>query len=172
MIDNLWAGWRMDFLQSSSDDDLGSSATKCIMCALGVGGGGDFDTKHYVIHRGQFCFIVLNAYPYAAGHLMVVPYEHQGNLLQLNKYVLEECLELSRSGIATLERIYNPEGFNFGANLGRAGGAAFGDHIHFHVVPRWLGDTNFMTTLSSSRVIPEALADTYSRIKENLVLET
>lgn len=170
MIDNLWAGWRMDFLQSSPNDDLRSSGIQCIMCALGAGGEGDFDIEHYVVYRGRFSFMVLNAYPYAAGHLMVVPYEHEGNLLKLRRDIMEECLELSRSAIAVLERIYNPEGFNFGANLGRAGGAAFGDHIHFHVVPRWLGDTNFMTTLSSTRVIPEALSDTYSRIRDNLDL--
>lgn len=171
MIDNLWAGWRMNFLQSSANGDDGLAAEGCIMCALGEGGDDEFDSKNYVVQRGKSCFMVLNAYPYAAGHLMVVPYQHQGDLLKLPKSVIEECFDLSRNAIATLEAVYNPEGFNFGANLGRAGGAAFGDHVHFHVVPRWLGDTNFMTTLSSTRVIPEALADTYRRMSENLVVE-
>jgi ATP adenylyltransferase len=166
MIENLWAGWRMNFLQASDGTPVGSS-TGCILCELGQGGDGDFDQEHFVIHRAKRCYIVLNAYPYAAGHLMVVPYAHLGDLLDFEPSASQEALELARKSVAVLRNVYNPEGFNFGANIGRAGGAAFGDHLHFHVVPRWLGDTNFMTTLASSRVIPEALSDTYKRLKDH-----
>lgn len=154
----------MNFLQAPDSQPVATSSD-CILCELGNGGDHSFDQEHFILYRAKKCYIVLNAYPYAAGHLMVVPYLHLGDLLDFDPSVILEALELARRSVAVLRDVYNPEGFNFGANIGRAGGAAFGDHLHFHVVPRWLGDTNFMTTLASSRVIPEALSDTYKRLK-------
>ncbi|MDA8081211.1 MAG: HIT domain-containing protein [Actinomycetota bacterium] len=155
----------MKFLQNEGEPDHLRAPSSCVLCDLGKGGGEGFDIEHYVLLRASQCYVVLNAFPYAAGHLMIVPYAHEGDLLNLGNTELAESLELTRVAIGVLKEIYNPEGFNFGANLGRAGGAAFGDHVHFHVVPRWLGDTNFMTTLAHTRVIPEALPDTYKRMK-------
>lgn len=165
MIDNLWAGWRMNFLQQSEGSVKLDSKLGCILCQLSKGGGEDFDKSNYVVFRGDHCYVVLNAFPYAAGHMMIVPNVHEGDLLDLDRSITTEATELTRTAIAALREIYDPEGFNVGANLGRAGGAAFGDHIHFHVVPRWLGDTNFMTTLAHARVIPEALSSTYERVR-------
>ncbi len=168
LIENLWAGWRMNFLQQEGEPDSLRAPSSCVLCDLAKGEGQAFDARNYVLHRGRDCYVVLNAFPYAAGHLMIVPYVHEGDFLDLSSEVLGESLELARSAIRALKEVYNPEGFNFGANLGRAGGAAFGDHAHFHVVPRWLGDTNFMTTLAHTRVIPEALSATYDRLLERL----
>lgn len=158
----------MDFLQKVDEPDHLRSPSRCILCDLGKGAGEGFNRDNYVIHRGRTCYMVLNVFPYAAGHLMIVPYVHEGDFVNLDNEVLIESLDLARAAITVLKNIYNPEGFNFGANLGRAGGAAFGEHAHFHVVPRWLGDTNFMTTLAHSRVIPEALSQTYDRITQQL----
>jgi len=155
----------MNFLQKEGEPDHLKAPSSCVLCDLGKGGEEGFDAEYHVLHRGRGCYVVLNAFPYAAGHLMIVPYVHEGDLLNLSDSALTESLNLTRAAIGALKEIYNPEGFNFGANLGRAGGAAFGDHVHFHVVPRWLGDTNFMTTLANIRVIPEALSVTYHRMK-------
>ncbi len=157
----------MNFLQNEGEPDHLRAPSSCVLCDLGKGSGEGFDLEHYVLYRGRECYVVLNAFPYAAGHLMIVPYAHEGDLLNLGNLVLTESLELTRVAIGALKEIYSPEGFNFGANLGRAGGAAFGDHVHFHVVPRWLGDTNFMTTLAHTRVIPEALPVTYERMRDH-----
>lgn len=164
LVDNLWAGWRMSFLQSSESGAVEGEGD-CVLCRLASGGKGDFDSNHYVLVRTSLCFVVLNAFPYAAGHLMIVPNVHQGDLTLLDSEVLVEAMQLCQRSISALQRVYDPEGFNFGANLGRAGGAAFGDHVHFHVVPRWLGDTNFMTTMANARVIPEGLSTTFERLK-------
>ncbi len=156
----------MNFLQNADEPDHLRLPSSCVLCDIAKGIGPEFDTENYVLFRGRFCYVVLNAFPYAAGHMMIVPYAHEGDFVNLDSTMLLESIDLARAAIDALREIYNPEGFNFGANLGRAGGAAFGDHIHFHVVPRWLGDTNFMTTLANVRVIPEALSQTYMRIRE------
>ncbi len=156
----------MNFLQNADEPDHLRLPSSCVLCDIAKGIGPEFDTENYVLFRGRFCYVVLNAFPYAAGHMMIVPYAHEGDFVNLESTTLLESIDLARVAINTLKEIYNPEGFNFGANLGRAGGAAFGDHVHFHVVPRWLGDTNFMTTLANVRVIPEALSQTYLRIRE------
>ncbi len=156
----------MNFLQNVAEAQEVPSHSGCIFCDLAKGQGPVFDRDNYVLHRGRECYVVLNAFPYAAGHLMVVPFAHEGEFVNLSSSVVSESLDLVRIAIRALKDVYDPEGFNFGANLGRAGGAAFGDHAHFHVVPRWLGDTNFMTTLAHTRVIPEALSDTYRRLRE------
>ena len=160
----------MNFLQKDGESDHLREPSSYILCDLGKSEGEEFDRQNYIVHRGRECYVVLNAFPYAAGHMMVVPYVHEGDLTSLESPVLTESLELARSSIQILRQEYDPEGFNFGANLGRAGGAAFGDHVHFHIVPRWLGDTNFMTTLAHARVIPEALPATYQRIRSRFAV--
>ena len=158
MIDQLWAGWRRSFIEET---DGGRNVESCVLCALGA----DLSADNFVLHRGKHSYVVLNAYPYAPGHMMVVPYEHVGDLLELADEVYREATDLLRASTQALRSAYDPEGFNIGANLGRAGGAAFDDHLHFHVVPRWLGDTNFMTTVASMRVLPESLSATHARLK-------
>lgn len=154
----------MNFLQQPEAGVEKKIHSSCVLCDLAAGGDDEFDRENYILFRGVNCYVVLNAFPYAAGHLMVVPKLHVGDLLALNAKIISESMDLVKIAIGALKSTYDPEGFNFGANLGRAGGAAFGDHVHFHVVPRWLGDTNFMTTMAHARVIPEALNASFERL--------
>lgn len=119
-----------------------------------------------VIHRGQRAFVVLNRYPYTNGHLMVVPIEHQASLEGLSQETMTELMLLTARGIAALRATYRAENFNVGANIGEAAGAGVVGHVHIHVLPRWSGDTSFMSTTADTRVIPENLKTTYSRVRE------
>ncbi len=122
------------------------------------------DRAHLVLQRGARAFIVMNLYPYTNGHLMVAPYEHCGELEALDAETLKEMMLLVGAGIRALRKTFNPHGFNVGANLGRCAGAGVEDHVHFHVVPRWNGDTNFMPVLAETRLIPELLPETYDKL--------
>lgn len=135
----------------------------CFLCTLGV--STPEAAQDLVLWRGERVYALLNAYPYANGHVMVAPYAHEGDLLALDEPTAQALLAGVRRVLAALRRAYDPPGFNVGANLGQAAGAGFGDHLHVHVVPRWSGDTNFMTTTAGTRVIPEALADTAARLR-------
>lgn len=121
--------------------------------------------ENLIIDRGQRAFIILNRYPYTSGHLMVVPYLHLPSLEGLDPGTLTEMMEMAVRSTRVLEKVYNAQGFNIGINLGEAAGAGITDHVHLHVVPRWFGDTNFMSSLGQTRVLPETLEDTYWRIK-------
>ena len=134
--------------------------TGCIFCAAI---NQPDDPKNLVIYRGRTSFVILNRYPYTSGHLMVVPFAHLASLELLDSNTRAELMDLSAFSIQVLREIYHPEGFNVGVNIGSAAGAGIVGHIHFHVVPRWGGDTNFMTTLADARVLPETLEDTYQR---------
>ena len=125
----------------------------------------DNDTKNYILHRGDKNFVILNSYPYNPGHLMIAPYKHTGNLEELTDEELHEHFEIVSRSIKLLKEAFNPGGFNIGANLGTIAGAGIADHFHTHIVPRWLGDTNFMPVISDVRVLPEALAETYQKLK-------
>jgi ATP adenylyltransferase len=118
-----------------------------------------------VVWRGESVYALLNAYPYTSGHVMVAPYAHVADLDALDSAVADELMQGVRLMIRALRVTYDPQGFNVGANLGAAGGAGYGEHLHFHVVPRWTGDTNFMTTTADTRVVPEALHDTARRLR-------
>ena len=114
----------------------------------------------HILYRGEFCYVTLNRYPYSNGHLMVIPYAHVPSLEDLDEPTLSEMMQTVNRSLAALREAYAPHGFNVGVNLGSAAGAGYGDHLHVHVVPRWYGDTNFMTTTGGTRVIPEGLAQT------------
>ncbi len=159
-LDQMWAGWRSEFVES-----IPSSQDGCVLCLLGTL---EVGVESHVLFRGERNFVVMNAFPYAPGHVMVVPYNHEGEYLSLGDDVVEENLLLTRRVVAAIKRAYNPDGFNLGANIGKAGGAAIAAHIHFHVVPRWIGDTNFMTTVANTRVLPESLDSAYNRIASEL----
>lgn len=118
-----------------------------------------------IIHRGQLAFVILNRYPYTSGHLMIVPYAHESHLENLEPQQRAEMIELVSQGIEVLKQVYHPQGFNVGINLGEVAGAGISEHVHIHVVPRWGGDTNFMSALAETRVLPESLEDTYQRVK-------
>jgi ATP adenylyltransferase len=125
----------------------------------------DDDAKSYVLYRGESVFVALNLYPYNNGHLMVVPNRHVPSLEDLDEATLAELLTVTQRCLVVLRAAYEPHGFNIGINIGSAAGAGVADHLHQHIVPRWAGDTNFMTTLGETRVIPEWVDDTYAELR-------
>lgn len=134
----------------------------CIFCnALAL----TDNEENLILHRGELAFVILNLYPYTSGHIMVAPMAHQPSLEYLDPDSRAEMMELVSESIEVLKQIYHPQAFNVGANIGEAAGAGEPDHVHLHIVPRWAGDTNFMSALGETRVLPEALEDTYKRIK-------
>lgn len=157
MMKYLWSPWRMSYIM---DHERGND---CVFC---VALNGDDDAENLVLHRGHQAFVMLNRYPYTSGHLMVVPDEHTPDLTALSPQTRSELMELIVSAETVIDITYRPEGFNIGANLGAAAGAGIAGHLHFHIVPRWAGDTNFMSTLANTRVLPEELTETYRRLSE------
>ncbi len=152
----LWSPWRMTYIEGPKSEN------GCIFCkALELPDG----VENLIVHRGDRAFVILNRFPYTSGHLMVVPYLHRPSLVDLEPDTRAELMELSAQGIRVLEAEYRPEAFNLGANIGESAGAGIADHIHLHVVPRWTGDTNFLSTLAETRVLPESLEDTYRRVR-------
>jgi ATP adenylyltransferase len=137
---------------------------ECIFCQILEESDGP---GNLILHRAQHAFIVLNRYPYTNGHTMVVPYAHESSLEPLPADTLAEMMSLTRQVVAHLRQVYQPEGFNIGMNLGEVAGAGISDHVHIHIVPRWVGDTNFMSTTAKTRVVPEALDVSYQRLKKN-----
>ena len=123
------------------------------------------DEANFVLHRGKNAFVALNLYPYITGHLLVLPYQHLADLGSTAKEVTDELMDLTKRSEAALRKVYSPPGFNIGMNLGAAAGAGIADHIHLHILPRWSGDTNFMTSVADTRVIPEELHTTYNRLR-------
>ncbi len=154
----LWAPWRIEYIRHSK-------SSECILCTAPAGGD---DETNLVLYRGQWNFIMMNAFPYSPGHLMVSPFLHTADLLSLTEEQTVEHHHLLKLGVALLTRIAHPDGFNIGLNLGRAAGAGFDQHLHTHIVPRWLGDTNFMPVLAHTRVMAESLTSMYRRLSEAL----
>lgn len=156
-MDRLWSPWRMEYIQGAEDGgDEG-----CIFCDLPAGGD---DAAAHILARGESGFVVLNKFPYNPGHLMVAPLRHTGDPEAMDD---DETLDLGRllkRAIAALREEMAPHGFNVGMNLGRVAGAGIPDHLHWHVVPRWTGDTNFMPAIGQTRVLPELLEETYRRL--------
>ena len=146
----------MSYIQKHKDEN------GCVFCEAQVLPDG---TENLILYRGQQAFVILNRYPYTSGHLMVVPYQHEASLEGLDAETRAELLELANKTIKMLGGEYHAQGFNVGINIGEAAGAGIIDHIHLHVVPRWSGDTNFMSSLGATRVLPETLEDTYLRMK-------
>jgi ATP adenylyltransferase len=155
-MDHLWSPWRMKYIGRTKKE------RGCIFCNALKGEDG---VDNLIVTRGKHAFVILNRYPYTSGHLMVVPYTHAATLDEVDCDSLAEVMELIRQSVQAINAVYRPEGFNIGANLGAVAGAGVASHIHFHVVPRWGGDTNFMTSVSGTRVLPEELCDTYGRLK-------
>ena len=129
------------------------------------------DAAVYILERGKTCFLVLNAFPYNSGHLMVVPYVHESSLAALPEATAAELMRLTRRSERVLRKVYKPGGINLGLNLGEAAGAGVADHLHLHAVPRWSGDTNFMSVLAETRVLAEMLGETYKRLREALAYD-
>ncbi len=153
----LWSPWRMEYILTPKSGD------GCIFCE---GLKEDDGPVNLIIYRGNRAFVMLNRFPYTSGHLMIVPYDHQPSLEKLDPGSRAEIMDLSAKAIEVLNNIYTPQGYNLGMNIGNAAGAGVTEHVHLHVVPRWVGDTNFMSSVSQTRVLPELLEETYRRIKE------
>jgi ATP adenylyltransferase len=160
-LDTLWSPWRNEYIASASKNS--EQKQECVFCALRD--ASEHDEQNYVVHRAAHSFVVLNIYPYTSGHLLVIPYEHTGDLDAASKESTDELMDLLKRCQTALRAAYEPEGINIGMNLGKAAGAGVADHIHFPILPRWFGDTNFMTSVGDARVIPEDLATTYQKIR-------
>ena len=153
----LWAPWRMEFIKSHCPK------SGCVFCEIAKGGTKK-DSENLVVHRGTGAFVVMNRYPYNSGHLLVTPSDHVGELGKLSKEVSLELHGLLEGALETLKRVMSPQGFNIGMNLGAVAGAGIQDHLHWHIVPRWQGDTNFMPVLGDSKVISEHLVETHAQL--------
>jgi ATP adenylyltransferase len=156
VTEQLWAPWRLEYVQKA--DELPG----CLFCLATKGE----DEERLVVHRGRAAFVLLNRFPYASGHLMVAPLRHEGDFAVLEDEEVVEVHRLAAQGIGALAQTYGPQGYNLGWNLGRVAGAGVVEHVHLHVVPRWVGDTNFMPVLADVKVIPEHLAETRAKLAE------
>ncbi|MCC7361445.1 MAG: HIT domain-containing protein [Anaerolineales bacterium] len=163
-MEHLWSPWRMAYLRNADPAAGPAGPTGCIFCDLPAQ---DRDAENLIVHRGALAYVLLNRYPYNNGHLLIVPYAHVSSFEALDPPTLTEIMTLANTATATLRRIYNPQAFNLGANIGAAAGAGIAEHVHLHLVPRWAGDTNFMSTTSGTRVIPEDLAETYRLARQH-----
>ncbi len=156
-LERLWAGWRSPYMETAGQDDEG-----CVFCRiLDSDEPGD---RTYLVWRDEQCACVLNAYPYTSGHLMVMPIRHVSELEDIRGTEASALWEAVADAVRALKQAYQPQGINIGANLGRPAGAGIPGHFHIHVLPRWAGDTNFMTTIAETRVLPESLPTTYEKV--------
>jgi ATP adenylyltransferase len=168
-MDRLWAPWRAQYIKESSAK-APSSDDVCFLCR-GLAAEPTLDRDNLLAWRGPHSAIFLNRYPYNNGHLLVAPLVHQGTLEELEGSDLTEPIETVRRAVAILDRIFRPQGYNIGLNLGKSAGAGLPGHLHWHIVPRWDGDTNFMPVLGQTKVIVESLSDFYDRLVAELALE-
>ena len=153
-MERLWAPWRLSYV-------TGERPEGCVFCNHLK----QSDEDALIVHRGERAYVVLNLYPFGSGHLMIVPYLHTSEFDSVPKEITDELMDMAKRAQAALREVYSPSGFNLGMNLGSAAGAGIADHLHIHLLPRWSGDTNFMTTVGESRVIPEDLPTTYSKLR-------
>ncbi len=155
-MDHLWSPWRMNYIRRQK------TPKGCVFCdAVQKEDGED----NLIVARGECAFVILNRYPYTSGHIMIVPFNHVDTFEGMDEETCTEVMLLIRQGISALDRVYKPDGYNMGANLGASAGAGIKNHIHFHLVPRWDGDTNYMTSIGGTRVLPEDLSETLERLK-------
>lgn len=159
MPEQLWAPWRFEYVREA---DSKEGVEGCFFVELPKQSD---DRKNLILYRGETAFVMLNGFPYCSGHLMIAPYRHTPDMGDLSPAELLEIGSLMAKSMEWLKKAYSPQGFNVGANIGRAGGAGVPSHLHFHVVPRWSGDTNFMTTVGEVRVIPQSLDSAYDLLK-------
>jgi ATP adenylyltransferase len=156
-MDHLWTPWRSTYMEAKKEPGV------CVFCEA-VRDPSD-DERTLVVLRAEHCFVILNRYPYTSGHLMIVPYAHVAKLNEASREATVEMMELARRAERVLEGAYRPEGINMGLNIGAAAGAGITEHVHLHMLPRWLGDANFMTAVGNARILPEALEVTFDKVR-------
>lgn len=154
----LWSPWRYDYIAAS-----GQTPGACVFC---IDSDESLDTHRLIVYRGSRNFVILNLFPYTSGHFIVAPFVHTADFEAAHPAQLSEMMELAQRGMRALKRLYRPEGFNVGLNLGHCAGAGIREHFHLHVVPRWIGDANYMSVTGETRVLPEELGVTLRRFKE------
>ena len=182
-MDQLWSPWRFAYVTTADGAprpgvperlNAWPGDLSCVFCNLlasvnyAIEHGMAVDEAEEaagLVMRGKYCFVCLNAYPYTSGHVMVMPYEHLDRIAKLSVEAAHELMDLAQLTERALEQLYRPHGFNFGLNLGQAAGAGVAGHLHMHAMPRWVGDTNFMTTVAETRVLPEDLGTTWKRLR-------
>ncbi len=152
---HLWAPWRIEYV-------AGEKSEECILCQKLQE---EADEDNHILYRGKHTFVILNAFPYNSGHLMVVPYEHTGRFTELSPAQVVEMMYLAQVCIQALREGLKPDGINLGMNIGQAAGAGIDDHVHLHIVPRWVGDTNYMTAVGQTRIVPQALAESARQLR-------
>lgn len=163
-MDYLFTPWRYQYITSAAAET--SAPHSCLFCEMQrAPAAGKDDAAMLIVHRGPLCLVALNKFPYASGHIMIAPYAHEAELHRLDRESAQEMMALAQHADSVLRRLYKPDGLNFGINLGRAAGAGVAGHIHLHALPRWFGDTNFMTAVAETRILPESLEQTYERMK-------
>ena len=153
---HLWSPWRMTYIENSKSEE------GCVFCNAQAQAD---SAENLIAFRGKSAYVILNRYPYTSGHLMVIPFAHVATIEALDAPTRAEMMELTSRCTTELRNIYKPQGFNVGINMGEAAGAGVLGHVHIHIVPRWAGDTNFMSAVGETRVLPESLEDTYKRVK-------
>jgi ATP adenylyltransferase len=158
-MDYLWTPWRYRYISEAKN------ATGCVFCNAPAAND---DGEWLIVQRAAKNYVILNRYPYTSGHVMIVPYAHTADFSALERETAAEMMLLSQRVQAAIEDVYHPDGFNLGMNLGRSAGAGIADHLHMHLVPRWTGDTNFMTTVGETRLEPEELSATYAKLRKAL----
>jgi ATP adenylyltransferase len=160
-LDYLWSPWRYPYL-------TGQKPQGCIFCLMAAGSADKEprDEETLIVFRGEHNFVVLNRFPYTSGHLMVVPYRHVADLAGLTDAAANELMALTRAAERHIRWLYHPDGMNLGMNIGESAGAGIAGHIHMHVLPRWTGDANFLSTVGQTRVLPEELTVTWKRVKD------
>ena len=155
-MDYLWTPWRYAYVSGTE------KATGCVFCEAPKEND---DAKARIVHRGEYCYIILNMYPYTPGHVMIVPYQHLDELQKLPRDAAQEMMALSQRMETVLRKLYRPDGINLGMNIGKAAGAGIAGHIHMHVLPRWVADANFVSVVGETRVLPETLEVTWGRMR-------
>lgn len=154
-VERIWAPWRMGYILSEKSD-------VCFLCEKVREGE---DKKNYILDRGRYSFVIMNIFPYNNGHLMIAPYKHTGNLQDLSDEELLELMKILNKWVKILTDSFHPQGFNIGINLGKVAGAGLEEHLHYHIVPRWDGDTNFMPVVAGTKIISDSLDSCYEYLK-------
>ncbi len=163
IMEKLFSPWRSKYIETFSQPE--NAKGECVLC---VASQDNNDDKHLIVTRGKHCFVIMNLYPYNSGHLMIVPYRHTPSLIDLTESESCEVMSLLQKMMKALQQVSRPDGFNIGSNVGRTAGAGIDQHIHFHIVPRWSGDTNFMPILADTKMISEDMRETLNKLRKAL----